>query len=254
MRPYDEEPTSRTALAARWIALFSVPVSIIAALASRSGRIETVPALAAVGSGLALAAVAGVLAFAAFAVIWVRGTRGGKAALLALLVSAAVLAYPAYVIVKGLPFPILYDITTDVADPPVFAGAAAERMTGENPLVYGGERMAIVQLAGYPDIVPVTSDLPVAEVHTLALQAARARGWRIIAGEAIAPGATQVRIEAVASSLIVGLKSDVAIRIRAAGRGSRIDMRAASRYGRRDFGHNASLIRDYLAEVMAATR
>jgi hypothetical protein len=252
MRPYDEEPVSRLANLARRTGLFAVPVTGIAVLVARSGKVENVASLAAVGSGLVLAVLAILLALAGFASIWVTGHRGGKSALLGLVLGAAVLAYPIYVVADGLGYPALIDVTTDVANPPVFVGAVAERQPGQNTLVYGGESVALVQLAAYPEIVPVTTDLPPQETQAVALQLMRDRGWRIIGGEK--PGAPEVQIEAVASSFLLGLKSDVVVRIRPAGRGSRIDMRSASRFGSRDFGANALLVRSYMTELMGATR
>jgi hypothetical protein len=245
---------SRTALWSRRFALFSVPVTLIAALVVRWDRVETVPALSAVVAGLALAGLAVALAFAAFAVIWVRGERGGTVALVGLVIGAGVLAYPAYIFAKGWALPSIADVTTDVADPPAFAAVAAERRRGDNAAAYGGERLALVQLAAYPEIVPLVSELSVPEMHAVVLQLARDRGWRVVSGEAVAPGATGARIEAVASSLVLGLEQDVAIRLRPAGRGSRVDMRAASRFGARDFGANARLVRSFLADLAAQTR
>jgi heme/copper-type cytochrome/quinol oxidase subunit 4 len=251
VRPYDEDPMSRTAQWSRRFALFSVPVTAIAVLVVRSGKVETAPALSAVVAGLALAGLAIALSLAAFLVIWFRGERGALSALIGMVVATAVLAYPAYVVANGWTLPDISDVTTDVADPPLFAAAEAERVRGDNMLAYAGERLALVQLAAYPQIVPLTTDLSVVDTHAMAVQLMRDRGWQILSGDKAPPAASAAVIEAVAPSLVLGLKHDVVIRLRAAGRGARVDMRAASRYGSRDFGGNASLIRSFLADLDA---
>jgi uncharacterized protein (DUF1499 family) len=62
------------------------------------------------------------------------------------------------------------------------------------------------------------------------------------------------RIEAVAQSLIMGIREDISIRVRATPNGVRIDMRSASRYGSRDLGSNARRIERFLADFSEARR
>jgi uncharacterized protein (DUF1499 family) len=57
-------------------------------------------------------------------------------------------------------------------------------------------------------------------------------------------------IEASATSAWFGLTSDVAIRIKPAGRiGARLDIRSKSRIGENDMGMNAAIVRNYLKVV-----
>ena len=82
----------------------------------------------------------------------------------------------------------------------------------------------------------------------LALNLARAAGWEIVAAVP-----EDNRIEAVATTDWFGFKDDVVIRIAAAGGGSRVDMRSASRVGRSDLGTNARRIREFLRHLAAST-
>jgi uncharacterized protein (DUF1499 family) len=69
-------------------------------------------------------------------------------------------------------------------------------------------------------------------------------GWTIAASDTEAG-----RIEASERSRWFGFTDDVAIRVSAAGNGSRIDVRSLSRFGRNGFGVNAARVRAYLAAL-----
>jgi uncharacterized protein (DUF1499 family) len=77
------------------------------------------------------------------------------------------------------------------------------------------------------------------------------RKWRVVVDRPPQPGRRDGQIEAVARTPIMGFRDDVSIRIRPDDDGSRIDVRSASRYGRHDFGGNASRIRSLLEDIEA---
>ena len=56
-------------------------------------------------------------------------------------------------------------------------------------------------------------------------------------------------IEAVARTPIMGFRDDVVIRVSPLGRGARVDLRSASRYGTHDFGANAARLRALLEDI-----
>jgi uncharacterized protein (DUF1499 family) len=60
-------------------------------------------------------------------------------------------------------------------------------------------------------------------------------------------------IEAVARTLIMGFREDIAIRIAPFGTGAQIDIRSASRLPWPDFGSNADRVRMLLDEIEDAT-
>ena len=66
--------------------------------------------------------------------------------------------------------------------------------------------------------------------------------WRVIDAREPAPGRREGRIEAIAYSSVMGFRDDVVVRIRPDPDGARVDIRSSSRYGRHDFGTNASRI------------
>jgi uncharacterized protein (DUF1499 family) len=191
-------------------------------------------------AALALAALSLVVAALAYR----RGARGALTTSLAGFALALVVAGPPlyhWRLVDQLPR--IHDINTDTGRPPAYVAVLRLRKAGENSTDYAAD-VAALQKQAYPDIVPALLDLPPAQAYARAEQAARAMGWEIVAAVP-----EELRIEATDTSLLFGFKDDVVIRISAADRGSRVDLRSASRLGRSDFGVNANRIRKYLKQL-----
>ena len=243
------EPLSRLAVWARRVAVFSVPVVLLAIVIVRGGLLEIVPALATFGGALALAAVAILLALGAFVVIWQEGLRGAGHAVLAFLIGSAILAYPAYLAVRAYRLPAINDVTTDPADPPRFEAIARLRSRDANPIIYAGLRAAELQRAAYPDIEPLLLNVSPQQAYETALAIITRRKWRIVDSRPPQPGRRDGLIEAVARTPIMGFRDDVVVRVRPAPGGARVDARSASRYGRSDLGANARRIRALLEDI-----
>src|SRR5262245_53484957 len=243
-----EEPTSRLAIWSRRVAVFSIPVVLLAVAIVRSGFIELVPALATFGGALFLAVVAVVLAFGAFVVIWREGLKGFGLALTAMLIGLFVLAYPAYLGIRGYRLPAVNDITTDPIDPPRFEAIARLRARNANPVAYAGLRAAELQRAAYPDIEPLIVSGTPQQAYDAARAVITKRKWLIIVDRA--PQARREgHIEAIARTLIMAFRDDVVVRIRPSEDGARVDVRSTSRYGRHDFGTNASRVRSLIEDI-----
>ena len=136
--------------------------------------------------------------------------------------------------------PPIHDITTDTERPPEFIAVAPLRAHAPNPTEYGGAEIAEQQRQAYPDIVPVVLRMAPDSAFSLALAAAEAMGWEIVAADTLAN-----RIEATATTRWFGFKDDVVVRIEPLPQGSRVDVRSVSRVGRSDVGTNAERIRAY---------
>ena len=108
------------------------------------------------------------------------------------------------------------------------------------------EAIASQQREAYPDLQPVTVEMPPAQAFERALATVQDMGWELVATEADAG-----RIEATDTTFWFGFKDDVVIRVKPAGGGSRIDIRSLSRVGGGDVGTNAKRIRDYVAALTA---
>lgn len=245
-----EEPVSRPARWSPRVALFSLAATGIAILVARAQAGALGPALATVLVALSLALLAIVLALAAFVRIWREGRRGFGLAVAGLLLALVTLAYPAYFGLRALFLPAITDVTTDIENPPAFSrsrvalGAREGRIPPDAP---AAAREA--QREAYPQIAPLTLDLPPEEAFEIARKAAVNRRWDIL--ETLKPGGRVGigRIEAVARTALLRLPEDVTVRIRPRADGARIDVRSASRIGPHDFGENADRIRAYLDEV-----
>ena len=244
-----DEPTSKLAIWARRIALFSLAAAFLSIVVVRSGLLEIRPALATFGGALAFAVLGLLLALAALMVIWRDGLAGIGYSLTAIVTVLALLAYPAYLGVRAYRLPWIYDITTDPIDPPRYEALARIRPRDANPVIYAGLSAAEKQGDAYPDIEPLESDVSPQAAYNAALDVITKRKWRIVEQRAPQAGRREGRIEAVARTPIMGFRDDVVVRVRPNDNGSRVDARSSSRYGAFDFGANAARIRSLLEEI-----
>ena len=244
-----EQPTSRLAVWARRLAIFSWPVALLAIIIERAGMFEIVPVLATFGAALLLATLAILLAFAAFAVIWHTGSDGIGHTVTAVLVGLALLAYPAFIAIKGYRLPAISDITTDPIDPPRYEAIARLRSREANPVAYAGLYAAELQKSAYPDIEPLNVPIPPPAAYEAVRNLIIKRRWQIINERVPQAGRRDGLIEAVARTPVMGFRDDVVVRIRGSGQGAKIDARSSSRYGRYDFGANAARLRALLEDI-----
>jgi len=229
-----------------------VPAALVAALAvvvsgfgARFGAWGIGTAFTILRWGAYVALAVAVLALAA-AIVMSMETRPRLVLMVACVVAAVAGAVPIAWMQQASTLPPINDITTDTSDPPAFAAILSLRAGSPVSATYAGKATADAQKLAYPDIAPVVlADAPPA-AFAKALAAARAEGWTIIASDAAAG-----RIEATATTPWFGFRDDVAVRVRPAGRGSRVDVRSVSRIGRGDLGANAKRVRAFAAAVAA---
>lgn len=161
--------------------------------------------------------------------------------------------------------PPIHDISTDVEYAPPFQALLPLRTGATNGpeydgmklVEYGGRRthVAAAQKKVYPDIksdnelLNPRSDPSIDPRKILFWRAfERAKdmsGWNIVSFDE-----KTGMIEATATSFWFGLTSDIAIRVKPAGKiGARLDIRSKSRIGENDMGINAAIVRAYLKSV-----
>jgi uncharacterized protein (DUF1499 family) len=249
---YHTEPLSVLAVWARRLAMFSLLATVTSIIVIRFGFLELRPALATFFGALGCAGLSILVGLAAFAAIWQNGSRGMSLILLAFLINAAILAYPAYLAYQYRKLPAIHDITTDAINPPRFDTLAPLRGTdGSNSAVYAGLYSAEQQHAAYPDIEPISIDVPPQRAYELVSRIVNRRKWTIIDDRPPQPQRPG-RIEAVARTPIMGFREDVSIRIAPDGDGSRVDIRSSSRYFEHDLGSNAARITKFTEDLNTA--
>lgn len=192
--------------------------------------------------------------------------RGWRSALVAILIPALGLGYLAWIRARSADIPPIHDVSTRPDDPPRFTPALLSQRAlsaDTNPIVsltvpvstlekYRGPRFAemgdrtVGQIAAeaYPAVRPLTTSATPEIAYAAALAEARTQGWAIVSEDA-ATGT----LNATATTFWFGFKDDVAVRARAEGAGSVIDVRSTSRVGLGDIGANAARIETYLAGV-----
>ena len=177
-------------------------------------------------------------------IIAARRRSGMAAAMTALGLSLAAIGSVGALAWKASRVPAIHDITTDTVQPPPFLAVLPLRAGAPNPAEYGGPAIAAKQRQAFPDLGPLSLNLPSGRAFDRALAAARAMGWELVASDP-AGG----RIEATDTTFWFGFKDDIVIRVLPQPAGSRVDVRSVSRVGVGDIGANAARVRKYLAAV-----
>lgn len=243
---------------ARWssrLALFSGALLLIALVAHRLAALSTPVMLTVIGVSFAIAAIGILVGLAAAVSIWIRGRKGALPATMGILLGLAMFAWPAAYAGPFFALPPINDISTDTSSPPSFNMLGRVRGEGANRPVYPGPAAAALQSKAYPDLRTFVVDRSADEVFDLAVLLVRGRrglGWKVLVEEA--PSVRPPRaglIEATERTLVLGFVDDIAIRIFGNERQARVDVRSASRFGRHDFGANASRIRRFLRELQS---
>lgn len=173
----------------------------------------------------------------------------------------------------GPAIPPIHDIQTDWSEEVVLSEAMMDaRGPDSNPVrygadavfrnpeseVFGGRLISDIQEAAeydpeqdeeredkpYDTIKPLILEASPEAVFEAAAGLVKRRGWAVVTSDE----ATGI-LEATHTSTWFGFKDDVAIRIRADGDGTRVDMRSISRVGGSDIGANAKRITLFLNDL-----
>ncbi len=250
MRRLPPEPVSARAVWSERLAAFAVVVALTGVAVTRAGSLPGLSPLAVLATAIVIATAALVLGGLALVEIWRAGSPGTGSAVRGILLALALLGWPAWLAVTAIRLPPINDVSTDLADPPSFSRArtALEARAGHVPPESRSNTRA-EQRAAYPDLQPITVDLPAAEAFQLVLRAVRASGWEIVDQTAPAGRTANGRVDAIDRSLVMRFPDDITIRIRPVVGETRIDVRSVSRHGNHDFGVNAARIRRFAEQL-----
>jgi uncharacterized protein (DUF1499 family) len=228
---------------------FALVLLLTAGLAHRFQYVETPPFLwvLAIDAGLAiLALLVGLLAFRRY---WIHDDLGSAdltAGMVLALLTLSPFAFSAY---RYFTLPELVDIATDTKNPPSLTDAAANRVEEMNPIGPISAVQAAAQARAYPAVTGHRYDMPIEQVLEVVETVAANRGWELTPSGEQSEVEEAFALEGSARSFILGLPSDISIRVTESGDGSEVDMRSASRYGPHDLGDNAERIEGFLSEL-----
>lgn len=256
---------SRAAPASRSLGAVAFALALIAVLAMRFGLLTPDIFVLSLAAAAVLAILALVCALTAFLRIWSLGGTGIGSSILGSFLGLLALSAPAAVLGLLIMKPGLTDVSTDPEEPPLLIEFAPS--TEQAVLVWA---MDIVREAGwtsgdtpnarqssfsqmqrglYPDIVPRRYRISPGELHAATKKAVDTLRWRIV--DELPPDLLDAptALWAEDTTQILGLKHDVALRIRPDPVGVLLDVRARSQSPLRELSSNADVIRTVLSEV-----
>lgn len=233
---------SKWATASAVVAVIGLSLPALGVAGIHVGALAPMTGFSLFGAGCVLG---GLLALA-LGIAGMIATRGGSdpdgrmRAWIGLGGGAALLGVVALAGSPGRGLPPINDITTNLDDPPAFAGDPSGR---GRDMAYPADFVAQVR-AGYPDLHSHVVEISPDEAFDRATVAANALGWDVTRADEMAR-----ELEASDSTAIFRFVDDVVVRVRPHERGAVVDVRSKSRDGRGDVGANAARIRAFLAKL-----
>lgn len=245
---YYEERWSHAAWWGRRFAVFSFLLLFVATAAHRFAYLETIPFFWVLAVVFGFAVLALLLAAIGFQPVWHKGFRGGGDLGAAVLLGLVVLAPFAISGLWAYGSAPLWDISTDLDDPPTFNSSAAFRTPDMNALALPDAIQREAQFRAYPEITGRRYAAGVEQVSKSVEALIERNGWQLVSPLQDDTD-REITFEAIAKLPVLALPYDIAIRVTDEGNATYVDMRSASRYGSRDLGINANRIMAFLDEL-----
>jgi len=229
--------TSKWAIWARRFGSLALPLTIIPVLLHREQLITSADfaVIEAVAAGVASLAV--FLALGAFGRLWLTGDQGWSRAGWGLFFGIVCLLPFAYLGYLAAQYPMVNEVTTDVANPlPLITEV---RIAPTSAALR--DRID----ATFPNVQTRTYPIEATEMFTIIDDLVEARGWDVRTRRAPPTALDVGQINAIAVTLF-GWRDEVAIRVTGTATGSTIDMRSVPLSGFHDFGENGKRIEEFL--------
>ena len=227
----------QSSVSARWsirCAIFALALMAVAVLLHRFGQIETGAFLSVLALVALIAALGLVLSIAGLTGLWLHGYAGGRRAAAALALCLVALSPFFYAFYKAATLPMLADISTDLSDPPQFAESRPSALNAE------------LQASAYPDVTGRRYGIAGENLLALAERLVSDSGWRVIDRRGSLDGSGEMLLEAEVTTLIMGFKDTIVIRVTDEGETAYIDMRSKSGFGGYDMGANAARVVSFM--------
>lgn len=260
--------SSRSAQYAPFCALAGLGLLVIAIAAHRLSLIQQ-PDLVLIAAGsVFFSFLALLLALKSFYNLWRSGDAGGRRALRAGFIAVVTLVPQALLLGQLAATPRIHDISTDLETPVQFntvMGNEADMLRGQktdarivllerlglsdltiqNSLSVDSMPDMLQQISAYPEISGRQYDSAQDHVLKAVIKVLKDQGLAATGTFGTAGKDVDVSVEATAKTFVLGLRSDVVVRLRDEAEQTTVDMRAVSRYGRYDLGYNAQLIESF---------
>lgn len=241
---------SRSGIWALRLGFFSALLLLLDFLAHRFLEIETPDAVIIAALSAVLAAIALLCAVQGFRKLWLNGDKGGTRSFWGGFLGLIVIALLGVAAGFWYVSPPIYDVTTDYETPLQFPQNMPERTLRMNAITSRAETDMIKQLSAYPEVLRRRYDAAPDRVAQGVDAIFKSFGWeRISRAQGELSEQPVLSFSAVAHSPVLGLKSDVVIRLQDEGETTLVDMRAVSRYGKRDMGLNAAFIKQFMTTL-----
>ncbi|MDO8432274.1 MAG: DUF1499 domain-containing protein [Candidatus Binatus sp.] len=167
-------------------------------------------------------------------------------ALIGTVISLAIALPIITMVVRGMKYPPINDITTDVDSPPEFVFALTIPQNQGRDMKYDKAKYAARQQAGYGIIAPLKERIEPSAAFARVLDVAqKIPTWKVTYSDP-----SKNTLEAVATSKLFHFQDDVIVEIRPSPDGaSLIEMRSKSRDGTGDFGVNRRRLRRFFGRI-----
>lgn len=257
--------SSRSAKYAPACALAGLGLLIAAVTAHRFGLIQQPDLVFIVTLAVFFALLALLLSAKSFYNLWRSGDAGGRRAMRACFIALVTLIPPALVLGQISGTPRIHDVSTDLENSVQFNTVMSNEqdllqdykpdfrvqllqklglgdLTVQNSLGTDAVPDMLQQISAYPEVSGRQYDSAQDHVLKAVLKVLKEQGFAVTATSGTAGEDMDVSVEATAKTFILGLHSDVVVRLRDEAEQTTVDMRSVSRYGRYDMGFNAGLI------------
>ena len=240
---------SRSAVWALRFGIFAFVLSVLDLVLHRLGKLETPDFVLIAGFGAVLAILALLCAAKGLRNLWLNGDKGGSRSFWGGFLALAVLLPFSFVVNLWYGSPSIYDVTTDFETLPQFPSTMPQRLAGMNPLSNAVQGDMLGQMSAYPDVMGRRYEAAPDRVAQGVANTLKTFGWTQISRDIPLSQRNASRFAVTAHSPILGLKSDVVIRLLDEAETTFVDMRSLSRYGTRDMGLNAAFITQFLTAL-----
>ena len=257
--------SSRSARYAPFCALTGFGLLVAAVVLHRFSLIQQPDLVFIVTLSVFLSVLALLLAVKSFYNLWRSGDTGGRRAMRACLIALVTLVPPALLLGQITSTPRIHDISTDLETSVQFntvMGNEQDILQAQKPNIrmrmldrlglgdlivqnsLGTDAVPdmLQQISAYPEVSGRQYDSAQDHVLKAVLKVLKDQGFGIVSISGVAGEDVDVSVEATARTFLLGLRSDLVVRLRDEAEQTTVDMRSVSRYGRYDLGFNAKLI------------